>query len=113
RSGHSGNSASNSQVTTQPAHSQEHEFQTPAVPQQRPKVDEELFARIREDLTEITDGFSVENLEQVMASVMGTVWRYRNDWDRIHVAKEVFGAANETINDIKEMEKIMNSQQSG
>jgi ATPase family AAA domain-containing protein 2 len=113
RSGNSGNSASNSQTTTQPAQSQEHEFQTPAVPQQRLKVDEELFTRIREDLTEMTDGFSVENLEQVMATVMSTVWRYKSDWDRTHVAKEVLSAANEAINDIKEMEKSMNSQQSG
>ncbi|RPA86398.1 AAA-domain-containing protein [Ascobolus immersus RN42] len=115
RSGNSGNSAPNSQATSHP--SQEHEFRTPAVPQHRLEAEDTRFRSIILKLKDKTEGFSVEQLEQVMATIMSTIWRYKNDANRENVGNRVLEAAEEVIEDIKEMqtslEASMESQRSG
>lgn len=115
-SGRSGttNSVPSSQATTQQQQSQRTSQQSlenalsssPAVVN-RLKLDENLFTKVRENLTIETSGFTVEQLEQVMATIMSTVWRHRNEWDRTVVAHQVEEAAREVTDDIQKMQEVM------
>ena len=58
-----------------------------------------------------TSGFSVEQLEQMNAAVMGIVWRKRGDWNRTVVGEVVRQVFNDTVADIEEWQKIAEGSQ--
>ncbi|KDQ53031.1 hypothetical protein JAAARDRAFT_39748 [Jaapia argillacea MUCL 33604] len=55
-------------------------------------LDEDLVSSLRTDLNERTSSLTVEHLEQLRATCLGTVWRHRTEWDR-----------NELVRDLKEV----------
>lgn len=45
-------------------------------------VSEELMSQLEKCLTNATTNLNVEQLEQLRATCLGTVWRHRTEWDR-------------------------------
>ena len=62
-------------------------------------------------MVEVSSGFSVEQLEQMNAAVMGAVWHGRGDWNRTRLAEKVKEVFNKTADDIQECQKIANGSQ--
>jgi len=58
-------------------------------------------------LVQKSSGLGVEQLEQVMSSLMRAVWNTRGEWNRNHAIKAVSDAFNETIKDIEECQAIL------
>lgn len=59
-------------------------------------VDEEQLRDLQTRLTFGTQDCSVEELEQINASLMYTIWQNRSDWDRERVATAVLTVFDET-----------------
>jgi len=60
-------------------------------------------------LVQRTNGFSIEQLEQVNAAIMDVIWRHRGSWDRNEILVEAEEALNDALEDIAEMEKLVAS----
>lgn len=73
--------------------------------------DPEYAKNILGELVERSSGLSVEQLEQVNASMMDVIWRHRANWNRNQVLRMVQEAFNETIADIEHCQKIMDPSQ--
>lgn len=58
-----------------------------------------------------TSGCSLEQLEQINAALMDSIWKHRAEWNRNIVLHKVMDAFNEIIADIQTMQKIMRSSQ--
>lgn len=83
----------------------------PAPPQSQPQphliLDRVQLAQLHSALVEKTDGFSIEQLEQINASLMATVWRARGDWNRDRIVTLVSEAFNDTMADLEELKTIL------
>lgn len=53
-----------------------------------------------------TSGLSVEQLEQVNASLMDTLWRTRDVWDRREVLRALVGAFDAVMADMRDMGQV-------
>ncbi|EMC94550.1 hypothetical protein BAUCODRAFT_73927, partial [Baudoinia panamericana UAMH 10762] len=69
-------------------------------------LDQADLALLHGFLVRYSSGMSVEQLEQVNASLMDVVWRLRGDWNRNHVLHAVKEAFNETVKDIENCQEI-------
>lgn len=58
-----------------------------------------------------SSGCSLEQLEQVNAALMDTVWKHRAEWNRNVVLHNAMDAFNTIIVDIEEMQKILKFSQ--
>jgi ATPase family AAA domain-containing protein 2 len=74
-------------------------------------IDQGSLNALREALTKKTSGMSVEQLEQINASLMAVIWDKRGEWNRNHVVKAVEDAFNETVRDIELCQTIMKPSQ--
>lgn len=79
------------------------EFMKPGMRLTELKAVEELSMNIAKK----TSGFTVEQLEQVNATLMGIIWTYRNQWNRDLVIKAVLKALEEVLEDILAMQRTM------
>ena len=79
--------------------------------QPRLVVDQDSFNKFHEQLVKSSSGLSVEQLEQVNASMMDIIWRQRSDWNRLHVLYAVQGAFNDTIKDIEACQEVLGPSQ--
>ena len=69
--------------------------------QHRLVVDHAYSASLLESLVEETSGCSVEQLEQIHSAMMNEIWRTRDQWDRIRVARKVSGVLSDVLEDIR------------
>lgn len=79
--------------------------------QPRLVVDQTSFNKFHEKLVKNSSGLSVEQLEQVNASMMDVIWRERGDWNRLHVLYAVQNAFNETVQDIEACQAVLGPSQ--
>ena len=87
---------------------------TKAVSRLHITLDPELIADLHDTLVSKSSGCSVEQLEQINAVLMDTLWRNRSDWDRNVVARKVGDAFSNEIKDIEQIQNILpSSQRSG
>ena len=57
------------------------------------------------DLTRQTEGFTLEQLEQVYAACMDIIWRMRHEWDRTVAISETEKCVHRVLNEIDMMKK--------
>lgn len=75
-------------------------------------LDEVTLLALHGQLVKRTSGLSVEQLEQVNATLMDAVWRHRMKWNRNLVISAVQESFNEVIKDIEEIQAILGPTQS-
>jgi SpoVK/Ycf46/Vps4 family AAA+-type ATPase len=81
--------------------------------EQKPKLilDDAQLVALHQNLVSSTSGCSLEQLEQINASLMDAIWRNRGDYNRNVVLHKVQDAFNEIIADIQVMQDILKSSQ--
>ncbi|KAF3004238.1 hypothetical protein E8E13_007437 [Curvularia kusanoi] len=84
-----------------------------AEPQPEPQVilDEASLDQIHAKLVKSSSGCSLEQLEQINAALMDTIWQHRREYNRNKVITAVAGAFNVIIEDIETMQKILAQSQ--
>ena len=79
--------------------------------QQSHVTDESAFTKFHKELIKRSSGLSVEQLEQVNASMMDVIWKERGKWNRLHVMYAVLEAFNETVRDIEACQAVLGPSQ--
>jgi ATPase family AAA domain-containing protein 2 len=74
-------------------------------------LDEATLSTLHDQLVKRTSGLSVEQLEQVNATLMDAVWSSRMKWNRNAVIANVEAAFNAVIADVEEMQKVLDPTQ--
>ncbi|KAL5402642.1 hypothetical protein PMIN06_000523 [Paraphaeosphaeria minitans] len=74
-------------------------------------LDEQQLANLHDLLVSSSSGCSLEQLEQINASLMETIWEDRREWNRNKVVHHVGEAFNTIIRDIDEMQKLQRQSQ--
>ncbi|KAF2021953.1 AAA-domain-containing protein [Aaosphaeria arxii CBS 175.79] len=74
-------------------------------------IDEDRLVDLHQSLVRKTSGLSVEQLEQVNACLMDTIWHARSEWNRNIVSHNVADAFNKIIHDIEEMQTLLKPSQ--
>ncbi|KAJ4374129.1 TAT-binding protein-like protein 7, AAA ATPase [Neocucurbitaria cava] len=74
-------------------------------------LDETMLTELHRNLVSSTSGCSLEQLEQINASLMDAIWKHRADYNRNVVLQQVKEAFNVIIEDIQIMQKILKSSQ--
>lgn len=74
-------------------------------------LDEQLLAKLHEELVTKSSGLSVEQLEQVNAALMDAMWREKGQWDRRKVIKALETVFNQTMADIEAMQEVLQASQ--
>ncbi|KAM0562160.1 hypothetical protein ACHAPJ_002605 [Fusarium lateritium] len=59
-----------------------------------------------QNVTEMTSGCTIEQLEQINRELMDEIWRTRNEWNRSRVMDQVTAAFNKTMEDIDGMQGV-------
>ena len=70
-------------------------------------LDEDRLQALQDELVRGTNEYTIEQLEQVNAAIMDTVWRNRNSWDRNMIIDEAKEAMSEVFDDIKEFNALV------
>jgi hypothetical protein len=74
-------------------------------------LDEPQLVAFHQMLVNATSGCSLEQLEQINASLMDAIWKNRSDYNRNVVLHKVQDAFNKIISDISVMQQILKSSQ--
>jgi SpoVK/Ycf46/Vps4 family AAA+-type ATPase len=74
-------------------------------------LDEAQLVAFHQSLVTATSGCSLEQLEQINASLMDAIWKNRTDYNRNVVLHKVQDAFNTIIEDISIMQQILKSSQ--
>ncbi|KAF2438893.1 AAA-domain-containing protein [Karstenula rhodostoma CBS 690.94] len=74
-------------------------------------LDELQLSALHDLLVAQSSGCSLEQLEQINATLMETVWENRREWNRNKVVHHVGEAFNNIITDIQEMQKLQRQSQ--
>ncbi|KAF2264326.1 ATPase family AAA domain-containing protein 2 [Lojkania enalia] len=74
-------------------------------------LDESHLNQLHDSLVQKSSGLSLEQLEQVNAALMDSIWKSRKEYNRNIVTQEVANAFNGIISDIEEMQKILKPSQ--
>ncbi|KAJ4384200.1 TAT-binding protein-like protein 7, AAA ATPase [Didymella sp. IMI 355093] len=84
-----------------------------AEPQPEPQLilEEASLMQLHSKLVSSSSGCSLEQLEQVNAALMDTIWAYRREYNRNKVITAVADAFNVIIEDIDTMQKILQQSQ--
>jgi len=61
------------------------------------QVDEGLLAELRHCLADGTTSLTVEQLEQLRATCLGSVWRHRKEWNKYGLLRELLGIVREFV----------------
>ena len=67
------------------------------------KKDPARVERLLQDVTRRTDGYALEQLEQVYAVCMDIIWRLRHEWDRTVVIAETEKCVSQVLGEIQMM----------
>jgi hypothetical protein len=81
----------------------------PAAPQLL--IDVEELKALHAELVRRSSGLSLEQLEQINASIMDVIWRMRGEWNRNRVWGAVKDAFNVTVEDIEACQEVMHPSQ--
>lgn len=84
-----------------------------AEPQPEPQLilEETSVEQLHSKLVSASSGCSLEQLEQVNAALMETIWQHRREYNRNKVVSAVADAFNVIIEDIDTMQKILKQSQ--
>lgn len=84
-----------------------------AEPQPEPQllIEESSVEQLHSLLVSASSGCSLEQLEQVNAALMETIWQHRREYNRNKVASAVAAAFNVIIEDIGKMQQILKQSQ--
>ena len=63
-------------------------------------VDEDLLGELHRRLREDTHSLNIEELEQLRATSLGSVWRHRTDWNRDALVRELLELVREFVSEI-------------
>lgn len=74
-------------------------------------LDEQQLSALHDLLVTQSSGCSLEQLEQINATLMETIWEDRREWNRNKVVHHVSEAFNNIIMDIQEMQKLQKQSQ--
>ncbi|KAF2717614.1 AAA-domain-containing protein [Polychaeton citri CBS 116435] len=74
-------------------------------------LDAEFASSLHTQMAEQSSGLSVEQLEQVMATLMDVVWQARGEWNRNQVVSRVMQAFNDVVKDIEACQTVMGPSQ--
>lgn len=78
----------------------------PAVPSHPTlKKDPHRTALLLQGISQKTEGYTLEQLEQVYAACMDIIWRMRHEWDRTIVISETEKCVERVLNEIEIMKK--------
>ncbi len=69
-------------------------------------ADDGRLARLDEEIAEGTQGFSVEQLEQLNTALTHAIWHQRHEANRSKVAAEVLRVFAEEVRDIRHMQNV-------
>ena len=69
------------------------------------KNDPGRVERLLQEVTRQTEGYTLEQLEQVYAACMDIIWRLRHEWDRTIVIMETENCIRRVMNEIELMKK--------
>lgn len=70
----------------------------------QPVAVEEAVLAFLGDVTSMTGGCTIEQLEQINRELMDEIWRSRHEWNRMKVLGDVVRVFNDTIGDIESMQ---------
>ena len=73
---------------------------TPPLPEFH--VSQFLLSELYQLLKDRTAGLSIEQLEQLRATSLGTVWRHRKEWNRDALVQELLKDVREFIEEVGE-----------
>ncbi|KAJ4286269.1 TAT-binding protein-like protein 7, AAA ATPase [Kalmusia sp. IMI 367209] len=74
-------------------------------------LDESQLSSLYEWLVKNSSGCSLEQLEQINATLMETIWQDRKEWNRNKVIHNVLKAFNNIITDIEQTQKLLKLSQ--
>lgn len=74
-------------------------------------ADPNTLIALHSELVAKSSGLSVEQLEQVMASLMDAIWKTKGNANRNHAAQAILEAFNGTIKDIENYQQILDPSQ--
>nr|POE77746.1 tat-binding like 7 [Quercus suber] len=80
-------------------------------PTQQLVLDTNFMGELHSEFVRRSSGMSVEQLEQVNASLMSVIWEMRNEWNRNKLLKRLQDAFNDIVDDIEACQKIMDPSQ--
>ena len=69
------------------------------------KKDPPMVERLLQDVTRRTEGYALEQLEQVYAACMDIIWRLRHEWDRTVVIMETEKCVVQVLSEIQMMKR--------
>ncbi|KAF9449012.1 AAA-domain-containing protein [Macrolepiota fuliginosa MF-IS2] len=67
-------------------------------------IDETLIEELRGQLRDRTGSLNVEQLEQLRATCLGSVWRHRKEWERDGLVRELMDLVREFVDDVGDLE---------
>ncbi|KDR71037.1 hypothetical protein GALMADRAFT_75355 [Galerina marginata CBS 339.88] len=75
---------------------------TPTPPLPDFHVSSSLLSDLRQVIKERTAGLTVEQLEQLRATCLGTVWRHRKEWNRDELVEELLKDVKEFVEEVED-----------
>ncbi|KXN88360.1 hypothetical protein AN958_00010 [Leucoagaricus sp. SymC.cos] len=64
-------------------------------------IDETLLEEFNKQLTDTTASLNVEQLEQLRATCLGSVWRHRMEWERDGLVRELMELVREFVQEVR------------
>ncbi|KAJ7165606.1 AAA-domain-containing protein [Mycena crocata] len=63
-------------------------------------IDDELVAQLETSLRDLTGSLTIEQLEQLRATCLATIWRHRTEWDRNPAVRELHDLVKEFVEQV-------------
>ncbi|EJD00736.1 AAA-domain-containing protein [Fomitiporia mediterranea MF3/22] len=79
---------------------------TPSPPPPPFHVSSPLLLDLEAKFVERTDKLNVEQLEQLRATALNSIWRHRQEWDRDACVRELFGVIEEFVEEATDAETL-------
>ena len=67
-------------------------------------VDEHLLHELETEYVNRTEHLNVEQLEQLRAMSLNTIWHHRQEWDRNSCVRELFGVIRDFVDQVRELD---------
>jgi len=69
-------------------------------------VDEMLLSELHQQLAKITAPLNIEQLEQLRATCLESVWRHRMDWERDGVVRELMEQVKRFVEEVTDPDDL-------
>jgi len=79
-------------------------IERPPTPLPEFHVDKTLLRELQQLLVKTTAPLNIEQLEQLRATCLGSVWRHRMDWERDEVVRELMEQVKEFVEEVTELD---------